>query len=710
MKYCFSLLYILLLSFPAFAQSEKIEQWEHELSEVFSDTQKVILLQKLAWEWKDADLAKADEYADKAIFLANELGFARGQAKSYKTKGVLHWYKGEMEDANQSFYTALEKFELIGDKKGQANIYNNLGLAQQMGGDYSQAIEFLSQAYKIRTEINDLEGVATSCNNLGVIYQMLGAYDYSLNNHLRALEIYEALNNDKNKARSLLNIGNIYAITKDHEKAHMHFEKALALLGEGDDKRGLADTYSNLGENSFSLNKYAEAQSFFQKSLDLRRNLKDPVGMRESFTDLGKVLDVRGEHGEALKAHEQALKLAREIEDPGSQLIALLFLGEHLKKGGKLEVARTNLEEALQISEETGSKAEEAKAHRLLAEYYEDIGDTQSALKNQIAYADIRDDIFDEEKAQSLRRMQIVYETEEKENQIVALEEDYSEAVFEKYSLLVLIVIIVLFGVSWFLFYRFRSEARTSKLLYEKNREIEFHNQQLAISNAELEQYAYVVSHDLKQPLRTIGSFAGLLERRYREVLDNEGKEYIDYITKGVKQMHQLLTDLLNYSRLDKADGMEEVDLNESLNLSIENLREQIEETKAIIISDELPSITGNMSSQVLLFQNLLSNAMTYSGGKRPEIEINYKDQGDRHLLSFKDNGIGIEEAYMDKIFTVFQQLQGRDEYGGTGIGLSICQKVVLRHNGKIWLESKKGEGTTFHINFPKQRIPVSIS
>ncbi|MEM8890751.1 MAG: tetratricopeptide repeat protein, partial [Bacteroidota bacterium] len=702
MKHCFSLLYILLLFLPAFAQNEKIEQWEQELSEVVSDTQKVMLLQKLAWEWKDADLTKADEYADKAIQLANEIGFSPGQAKSYKTKGVLHWYKGEMEEANQSFYTALEKFELIGDKKGQANIYNNLGLAQQMGGDYSQAIDLLSRAYTIRTEIKDLEGIGTSCNNLGVIYQMLGAYDYSLNNHLRALEIYEALQNEKNKVRSLLNIGNIYAILEDHAKARQHFERAYELLEGGDDKRGLADVYSNLGENSFSLNNYAEALSFFQKSLDMRSELNDPVGKRESLTDIGKVLDVQGEKEKAGAAHEEALQIAREIQDPSSQLIALLFLAEHLKKVGKLESARKHLEEAVEIANETGNKAEAAKAHRLLAEYFEDKGDTKSALKNQIAYADIRDEMFDEEKAQSLRRMQIVYETEEKENQIMALEEDYSEAVFEKYSLLVLIVILALFGVSWFLFYRFRSEAKTSKLLYDKNREIEFHNQQLAISNADLEQYAYVVSHDLKQPLRTIGSFAGLLERRYREVVDNEGKEYIDYITKGVKQMHQLLTDLLNYSRLDNTEGMEEVDLNESLNHSIENLRDQIEETKAIIISDELPRITGNMSSQVLLFQNLLSNAMTYSGGKRPEIEINYKDQGDRHLLSFKDNGIGIEEAYMDKIFTVFQQLQGRDEYGGTGIGLSICQKVVLRHNGKIWLESKKGEGTTFYINFPK--------
>ncbi|MDW3650507.1 MAG: tetratricopeptide repeat protein [Bacteroidia bacterium] len=710
MKYCFSLLYILLLSLSSFAQNEKIEQWENALTDITSDTQQVMLLQKLAWEWKDADLTKADEYADKAIYLAEEIGFIHGQAKSYKTKGVLHWYKGEMDEAIQTFHTALDKFEVVGDKKGQANIYNNLGLAQQMGGDYSQAIDYLSQAYKIRTEINDLEGIATSCNNLGVIYQMLGAYDYSLNNHLRALEIYEFSNNDKNKVRSLLNIGNIYAIMEDHEKARLHFEQALDLLNGGDDKRGLADVYSNLGENSFSLKAFEEALGFFQKSLDLRTELEDPVGMRESLTDLGKVLDLQGKGGKARAAHEQALQLANEIEDPRSQLIALLFLGEHLKKGEKLDLARDHLEEALQIAKEIGSKAEAAKTHRLLAEYFEDKGDTKSALQNQIAYADIRDDIFDEEKAQSLRRMQIVYETEKKETQILALEEDYSEAVFEKYSLLVLMVIILLFGVSWFLFYRFRSEAKNSKLLYEKNREIEFHNQQLAISNADLEQYAYVVSHDLKQPLRTIGSFAGLLERRYKESLDTEGKEYIDFITKGAKQMHQLLTDLLNYSRLDTSDRMEELNLNDALNLSIENLREQIEKTKAIIISDELPRITGNMGSQVLLFQNLLSNAMTYSGGKRPEIEITYQDQGDSHLISFQDNGIGIEEAYMDKIFTVFQQLQGRDEYGGTGIGLSICQKVVLRHNGKIWLESRKGEGSTFFVNLPKQRVPLAFS
>ncbi|MEM6800158.1 MAG: tetratricopeptide repeat protein [Bacteroidota bacterium] len=685
-----------------FAQTEQIEEYEHQLQETISDTQKVVLLEKLAWELKDHDLEGAEKYIEEAIVLADQVAFVKGQAKSYKTQGVLHWYKGELSSAIENFEIALEKFKVIKDAKGVANVYNNLGLANQVNGDYSQAVDYLKKAYDIRVSINDLKGIATSCNNLGVIYQMLGAYDFSLNNHLRSLEIYRSIEDEKSAARSLMNIGNIYSFLEDYEEALAHFSASLELVEKHLDKRGMADAFSNLGETYFRLDELEDSEKYYKNALRYRKELKDQLGICESLSDLGRIEEENGQIVASLSYHSEAYEIANEIKDQPARLTSLLFIGDLLKKTGQKDEAISRLSEALKLAEEMDSKPELAKAYSLQSELLSDKGEIAEALKMQIAYGEVKDAMFDEEKAQALRRMQIVYETEQQQMQIADLEEDYSEVVFEKYSIMGFSFLLVLAGLSWFFFYRYRAELQTSRMLYSKNREIEKQNQQLTMNNADLEQYAYVVSHDLKQPLRTIGSFAGLIERRYRKILDEEGNEYLDYVVKGVKQMHQLLSDLLAYTTLGKDLDLEQVDLNHVLEIARENLAYQIEESQAIISSDTLPIISSQESNQVLLFQNLISNAIRYSGDKSPQIDIRYLDEGEHHLLSFTDNGIGIEKEFQKKIFTLFQQLQGRHEYGGTGIGLTICQKVVLKQNGEIWVESVPGEGSTFFIRFPK--------
>lgn len=702
------LIFLLLLCgviLPGFSQNANIDEWEDALESAVLDTQKVMLLQKLSWEWKDQNLKKADTYIEEAIKLAKEINFIEGQAISFKTKGVLHWYRGEIAEAIGLFEISLSQYKEIGDKQGIANIYNNLGLAHQMMGDYTKAVDFLKEAFSIREEINDLEGIATSCNNLGVIYQMLGAYDYALNNHLRALEIRKIQDDSKNAARSLMNIGNVYAILEDHEKAMDHFARSLEIVEELSDTRGMADAYANLGENQFAIDSFDRAFTHYEKALDLRRDLEDQTGIRESLTDLGRVSSEKGDLKQAIDYHKQALAVAQEIEDKPAELNAKLFLGEALYSQKKLDQAEELLSGSLKLAEELETKVELSKAHHLLAELAGDRGKIEKALKHQIAYSDVKDAIFDEEKAQSLRRMQVVYETDKQKTQIASLEEDFSKAEFQKYGLLIFIVSLILAGLSWFLYYKYRSESRTAKMLYSKNKAIEFRNQQLAISNADLEQFAYVVSHDLKQPLRTIGSFVGLIERRYQALLDEEGKEYINYVTAGVKQMHKLLSELLAYSQLGKEAERELVDLNKVLSTSLNNLRGPINEEGAIITMDNLPLIMGNEKSQILLFENLIGNALKYSGDKRPEVEIKYEDMGNDHLISVKDNGIGIDSEYISKIFTVFQQLHGPEEFNGTGIGLAVCQKVVLQHSGEIWVESELGKGSTFFIRLSKDQI-----
>lgn len=226
--------------------------------------------------------------------------------------------------------------------------------------------------------------------------------------------------------------------------------------------------------------------------------------------------------------------------------------------------------------------------------------------------------------------------------------------------------------------------------------------ERLKSSNQELEKFAYVASHDLQEPLRMVSSFTQLLEKQYKDKLDNEANEYINFIVNGAKRMQELINDLLAYSRVtNKAYIFEKVDLEKVLDDAIFNQEINIEKNQAIITREPLPEIIGDYSQMVQVFQNLLGNALKYRGKRIPRINFSALKNVGNWLISVQDNGIGIEPENFDEIFKMFRRLHTIDEYNGTGIGLSICKKIIERHGGKIWVESKLGKGSTFYFTIP---------
>lgn len=228
---------------------------------------------------------------------------------------------------------------------------------------------------------------------------------------------------------------------------------------------------------------------------------------------------------------------------------------------------------------------------------------------------------------------------------------------------------------------------------------------QLNRSNQELEQFAYVASHDLQEPLRMVISYLQLLERRYKDQLDSDAMEFIDFAVDGANRMKTLIMDLLAYSRIHRnQDEFQPVRLGEVLERVKANLSLIAEETKAVITADDLPEVLGNPTQLESLLQNLVENAIKYRGEKAPIIHIGSKNNGKEWVISVSDNGIGIEEKYLKRIFSIFQRLHTRDEYPGTGIGLAVCSKVAEKHGGKIWVESTPDEGSIFYFTLPKNR------
>lgn len=224
----------------------------------------------------------------------------------------------------------------------------------------------------------------------------------------------------------------------------------------------------------------------------------------------------------------------------------------------------------------------------------------------------------------------------------------------------------------------------------------------LEAKNRELEQFAYIASHDLQEPLRTVAGFAMLLEQQYSQALDDDGKQYIRYIREASDRMRNLIKGLLDYSLLGKEARKQRVDLNVIVEQVLVDLNQQISERSAVITYDYLPIVMAYEVAIRELFQNLISNALKYQRpGVIPKIAVRVRRKQSEWFFEVEDNGIGIDPKYKEKIFGIFQRLHARSEYSGTGIGLAHCKKIVDLHGGKIWVEPAQTTGSIFHFTLP---------
>lgn len=258
-----------------------------------------------------------------------------------------------------------------------------------------------------------------------------------------------------------------------------------------------------------------------------------------------------------------------------------------------------------------------------------------------------------------------------------------------------------------------------AQLLEQETRQ----SQELARSNADLEQFAYVASHDLQEPLRMVTSYLQILEQRYKNKLDANADQFITYAVDGARRMQTLINDLLNYSRVSsRGQPFMLVDCNVVLEGAIANLQLAIAESKAVVTYDPLPKVMADATQLTQVFQNLIANAIKFCQNQQPRIHIGVEKRdansdgedlnsipsADKWLFWVRDNGIGLESQYAERIFIIFQRLHGREKYPGTGIGLAICKKIIERHGGRIWVESKPGQGSTFYFTIPDRDIKQS--
>ena len=239
-------------------------------------------------------------------------------------------------------------------------------------------------------------------------------------------------------------------------------------------------------------------------------------------------------------------------------------------------------------------------------------------------------------------------------------------------------------------------------IIFRDVTEQRFTEQQLKISNDNLQQFAYIAAHDLQEPLRTTTSYLQLLEERCLDKLDEKGQKYLSSALRGGERMQILIADLLSYCRINtKKKRLSRVSLQKALEQALEMVESSILETGTTVLADPLPEVMGDFEQLTQLFQNLISNSIKYKSAAPPSIKLTVQQNGADWRFGFSDNGIGIESQYAERIFLIFQRLHGRNEYPGTGIGLAVCKSIVQRHAGEIWVTSTESKGCTFWFTIP---------
>jgi signal transduction histidine kinase len=533
--------------------------------------------------------------------------------------------------------------------------------------DFSQLENYCHPALELARQIRDEHREAWALLNLGIVRSIESDYEAAMTYFIESLQISQKTNFRENAAFCLINIGNLYGSLFNHEEAFDRYQTALTDYTDVLNDNTRIATFINIGNMCHAAEQYELALEYFEKSLLLATEKQLNSRVAHAHVLVARTLL---KQGELRRAQEHT----REVGDEGAMVRQIHLLNQaeialrQLHTEGGIALATQGIAAARRIKDD----ASQLRGFRLLASIFEAKNDYQRAFRAQKMYLDKQVEFVRTQRSMHALDLEIRYNLREKQRKIEELtrENEY--------------------------------QAR----LLEQSDQIAQQNELLKVANEELQQFAHITSHDLKEPLRMIGSYSQLVEKKYHEKLGEDAQStlFFNYISEGVSRMNNLLDALLRYATIGKTEiELEIVNTADVVRIARQNLNLLIQEKNALITTNELPRIVSVPSLLHQLFQNLIGNALKFCPPQRvPSIHINAEDNGDHWLFSVKDNGIGIATEHQSRIFIIFQRLHGRTKYAGTGIGLAICQKIVSQLGGKIWVESELDKGATFFFTIPK--------
>ena len=647
------------------------------------------------------DLSLALMYTDAALEKVQKLNTLDTLFDIYRDIGFIYEDNGLYKEAIFAYEKAYTVALNLPEIK-QTDILNDLAIANRKTKNYRSAYNYYDKLLEFGQKHNSKQELAEVYHGLGNLYFDGSVYDKAIENYINSLNYSVMLNDTNDIITSHSDLADSYLKAKYFDKAHIHIEKAFTLASEHNKNQPhienietrLARVSTSYGEILVALKDYDNALKKYDIALSIYKGYKQSVGIAHTLLKLVSVYLER-------KQFDKAEKLFKECETYEAHIkaddqVELHFkLASLYKLQGKIAAAEKEYVKCLELAKKNEFKdlAQQANYQMFLISF--NSNNSSDAIKYLTESNSLRDSLFDIDKSRHIAEMELKYDAEKRENEIRSYKLRENRFVLVSGAFVSILVVL-------FLGLIIQMRGRNYRSLKLKNEEIERQNKKLEESNEILTQFAYVAAHDLKEPLRSIGSYIGLLQLKHAKSLPPEAKEYMVFINGGVKRMYNLLTDLLELSQIISTQAGAEVVRPEDVIEDVKaNLRNAIEIKNAVIqYNTDMPSVRMNKLHLMQLFQNLIANALKFST-HQPLITVNGKQDADHILLSVKDNGIGIKKEFAGKIFVLFQQLNKKGLFEGTGIGLTICKNIVEKYNGTIWFESFEGEGTTFFISIP---------
>ncbi len=647
------------------------------------------------------DLGEAKKAINGAIQIAQESNLPKYLFLIYRIQGYILEQNSLFPDATAAYRNALVLQNVVNDS-AKIDIFIDWAIINKKLGNYKVSKEYYTYALLIAEKQNDPQMMCYAYNGLATLHSALSDFEKAIEYYHQAIK---TLGNSGKKGDLIApyrNIANVYLKANNANLALSNAELAYKLALEVKDSANIAGClktlsiiYAARGLSELALKKNLEAQKIlehFGSKHDLLENLIQTGDIYVQLNQLDKA--------------DSFYKRCFEYKDLLDYITHPNFyhkLGSLYLKQGKRDEAQKAFERSLALSTEGGFKDLIQKNNLSLAQIFQQKDDYQNAyrcLETARVYAD---SLFNEEKARNITQAQFMFDVERSEQKFKDLQ--------LKQSQYLLVAAVLFFSIiTLFLIYFLYQRGKNYTILKQNNAKIELQNRRLEESNEILRQFAYASAHDLKEPLRSISSFTNIIKKRYISMLPPEASDYMNFVMTGVKRMESLLSALLEYSTLIAENNAvsHPVSLHTVLEDVTSNLHLIATEKKAVInYPSTICAIRMSRLHLTQLFQNLIGNALKFTD-KPPEISLLFHENKEEFLITLKDNGIGMNPEYGDKVFRLFQRLSRAPEFEGTGIGLTICKNIVERYGGKIWFESQEGVGTTFFISFPHDLVQLS--
>ena len=612
----------------------------------------------------------------------------------------------------------LEGTELKYDKCHVSAVYAIARLQLRLANNV-EAIKALEKYVSFPEEVTNPKARDKSRSHIPDIYRQVGLYEKSFEEHMKLIAYRDSIEDSIGLAKSYYELGKLFHDQGNHIQAIDYLEQSLELCTELRDTSRILSCYSALSTYNKKSGKLVKALEYSQMVLDLLPE----VGLHKmnkllpyAEVNMGSVLLAMGNLDEAEIHLETGISQFKTIAYKPGLPTAYLDYGRLFEQKGANYKALEVFQEGLAIARELKSVAQQGEFHQCLSDLYYDMNKVDDAYRHLSVYSELKDSIINEEQQKRMDQVGFKYELEKNAREIVFLNQELD--LFEKKKIIdrrfllfyIASFILVLCLLGLFVYWYRRQKAHNA-ILQEKNEKINEQNDLLSHLNAELKQFASIASHDMREPLRSIGAFSSLLSRQHGKKLDQSGKDYLNFINEAVRRMTALLTDLLDYSKINSQQAAEWIDLKGILQTVVSNLHYQImtKDGKVEINRKAIPLVKAVPTQMMQLFQNLISNALKFrKEDVPPVVTIDGYAQEGGYVLVVRDNGIGIDPAYKEKVFGMFNRLNNKDKFEGTGIGLATCKKIVQQHGGKIWVESEEGVGSAFHIFMPKKAVTFS--